>query len=313
MTFHLGIKSDPIQYRYTYDWLFRLMRDLGLRFMQLGSFFELYSLPDRFFHALREKAESCGVRIKSCFTAHRELGGFFTCDDDFTDVAFRSYRRYVEIGGILGADYVGSNPGAVYRDRPEDKPDGIRRYVEAMKELSFVAREVGLQGLTVEPMSSLFEPPSLPEEFRHMMAVLAEHHAAHPDTTVPAYLCGDVSHGVADRNRNIIHDHESLFGLQIPWMAEFHFKNTDSIYHSTFGFSEEEQQAGIVDLHRIRDAVFRRANDWPVEQVVGYLEIGGPKLGRDYSDPELEGAIRASIAAIRNVFAADTAERRATS
>ncbi len=312
MTFHIGIKSDPIQYRYTYEWLFRLMQDLDLRFMQLGSFFELYALPDRFFHVLREQAQAHGVRIKSCFTAHRELGGFFTCDDDFAEVARKSYRRYVEIGGILGADYVGSNPGAVYRDRPADKPEGIRRYLEAMKELSFVARQVGLQGLTVEPMSSVFEPPALPDEFGHMMSVLAEHHAAHPDATVPAYLCGDVSHGVADKDRHILHDHATLFELQIPWMAEFHFKNTDSIYHSTFGFSEKEQQGGIVDLHRLRDAVSRRARDWPVDEVVGYLEIGGPKLGRDYSDPALEEAIRASIAAIRGVFAADAAGRRAT-
>jgi ribulose-phosphate 3-epimerase len=218
----------------------------------------------------------------------------------------------VEIGGILGADYVGSNPGAVYRDRPDDKPEGIRRYLEAMKELSFLAREVGLQGLTVEPMSSVFEPPSLPEEFRHMMSVLAEHHEAHPEATVPAYLCGDVSHGVADRDRNIIHDHETLFQLQIPWMAEFHLKNTDSIYHSTFGFSEQERQAGIVDLRRIRDAVFRHPREWPVEEVVGYLEIGGPKLGRDYSDPELEAAIGASIAAIRSVFTPGAEQERAT-
>jgi ribulose-phosphate 3-epimerase len=310
VNFHLGIKSDPIQYRYTFEWLFRLMQDLDLRYMQLGSFFELYSLPDRFFHALREKAEAHGVRIKSCFTAHRELGGFFTCDDDFTQVARRSYRRYVEIGGILGADYVGSNPGAVYRDRPADKPEGIRRYLEAMKELSFLAQDVGLRGLTVEPMSSAFEPPSLPDEFRHMMRVLAEHHAAHPNGTVPAYLCGDVSHGVADKERRILYDHETLFGLQIPWMAEFHFKNTDSIYRSTFGFSEKEQQGGIVSLRRIRDAVFAQPHAWPVDEVVGYLEIGGPKLGRDYSDPELEVAIRASIAAIRSVFTADAPQER---
>lgn len=37
-------------------------------------------LDDSWFSELRDKAESRGLRIKSVFTAHRELGGFF-CGD----------------------------------------------------------------------------------------------------------------------------------------------------------------------------------------------------------------------------------------
>ena len=36
----LGIKTDPIEYRYSYDWLFRLLAEEGIRQVQLGSFFE---------------------------------------------------------------------------------------------------------------------------------------------------------------------------------------------------------------------------------------------------------------------------------
>ena len=77
MEIGIGVKSDPIQYRYTYEWLFDLMKEQKVRYLQLGSFFELYMLEDSFFTDLRNLAERRGVEIRSCFTAHRELGGFF--------------------------------------------------------------------------------------------------------------------------------------------------------------------------------------------------------------------------------------------
>ena len=40
----------------------------------------------------------------------------------------------------------------------------------------------------------------------------------------------------------------------------------------------------------------------PVREIVGYLEIGGPKTGRDYSDWKLEGALRESLRYLSEVF-----------
>jgi len=40
-----------------------------------------------------------------------------------------------------------------------------------------------------------------------------------------------------------------------------------------------------------------------VNDVVGYLEIMGPKIGRDYSDPQLAPELRASLKAIKQAFA----------
>jgi ribulose-phosphate 3-epimerase len=42
----------------------------------------------------------------------------------------------------------------------------------------------------------------------------------------------------------------------------------------------------------------------PVKKQIAYLEMGGPKLGRDYSDCKLEAMLRASIGHIKEVFAA---------
>ncbi len=117
MKLEIGIKADPIQYRYSYPWLFKLMDKLDVRNLQFGSFFEMYSLPDRYFQRIRSQAEDYGIAIRSCFTTHRELGGFFFEDDDMQQVAMKAYRRYIEIGVLLGADSVGSNPGSVLRDK----------------------------------------------------------------------------------------------------------------------------------------------------------------------------------------------------
>lgn len=299
MQFELGVKSDPIEYRYSFEWLFSLMRDCGVRNLQLGSFFELYSLEDAYFRDLRASAASYGVAIRSVFTAHRELGGFFAGDAAMEKVARRNYERLIEVGALVGSRYVGSNPGAVLRDRMAAKETGVRCYLKHMKELMAGAKALGLEALTIEPMSCGAEPPSHPDEIDRMLTELGKYHACEGATSVPVYLCGDISHGLADHEKNVTYSNIELFEFGLPRMCEFHIKNTDSVFGSTFGFTDEERRRGIVDLDALVDLVYRRAGDWPVPEVVGYLEIGGPKLGRDYSDHRLGGQLTESLAAIR--------------
>ena len=117
LTLELGVKTDPAEYRFSYEWLFRLLAEEGVRYVQLGTFFELYQLPDEYFHRLRSRADDLGIAIRSIFTAHRELGGFFIDEPGWEGVARRNYERLIEVGSLVGARSVGSNPGAVYRDR----------------------------------------------------------------------------------------------------------------------------------------------------------------------------------------------------
>jgi len=304
MVFDIGVKSDPIEYRYSYEWLFALMRDSGVGKLQLGSFFELYSLEDAWFRDLRSLASSYGIAITSLFTAHRELGGFFNGDAAMERVARRNYERLIEVAALVGARYVGSNPGAAYRDRMADKDAGIACYLRHMKELMVGAKELGLSALTMEPMSCSAEPPSTPGEMERMLGELEREHEREPGRTVPFYLCGDISHGLADRDSRVVHGNVELFEFEIPRMCEFHIKNTDAVFGSTFGFGEEERRRGIVDLEALVALVHRRAADWPVREVIGYLEIGGPKLGRDYSDHRLGAQLGESLAAIRAALGA---------
>mgnify|MGYP006301381857 FL=1 len=297
----LGVKSDPINYRYTFDWLFDLMRNNHVEKLQFGSFFELYQLDDSYFLELRRRAESKGIEISSCFTSHRELGGFMADDPRLAAIARRNYERYIEVASILGASYCGSNAGAVYRDKPETKGRGIRIFLENMKELMVLAAERGLEALTMEPMSCEAEPPSTAAEITAMMTELQKHHES-TSPTVPVYLCGDISHGLADENHQVLEDNWSLFLTGIPWMAEFHFKNTDSLYNSTFGFDPEERKRGIIDLEETIRTVYENSDRWPVSSVVGYLELPGPKLGRDYADHRLGDMLESSLQAIQEAM-----------
>ncbi len=298
----LGIKTDPIETRYSYEWLFSITRDEGVPFIQLGSFFELYSLDDTYFLRLRELAEQKKVRIKSVFTAHRELGGFFYVDPFMEKVARENFERLIHVSSLLGADYCGSNPGAVYRDRLNTKEKGIQCYLSNMKELMHLASDKKLKGLTIEPMSSMAEPPATTGEMDRMIEELGSYHKNHLFDTVPVYLCGDISHGLVDKNFNIIVTNTTLFKHGLAYMAEFHFKNTDSIYCNTFGFSAEEIKKGIINLEEIKSIIYQNKDKIPVKDMVGYLEIQGPKTGRDYSDKLLELNIRESIRALKAIF-----------
>jgi hypothetical protein len=298
----LGVKTDTIHTRYSYDWLFDLMARLEIRNIQLGAFLEIMNIDEAYFPELREKAGKRGLRIRSVFTSYRELGGYFYNHPLMEKVARRNHEQLIRAAAAVGADYCGTNPGAVYRDRPQDKETGIATYLKHMKELMGFARGRGLKALTIEPMSCLAEPPSTPGEIRHMMEELNGYHAKHPESTVPVWLCGDISHGVADGDKKIIHTNIELFEFEMPWMAEFHFKNTDAIYNSTFGFSEVEQARGIVDLKEIRTLCEKYQKSRPVEEMVGYLEIGGPKIGRDYTDPHVGPELETSLKALKAVF-----------
>jgi hypothetical protein len=295
----LGIKSDPIETRYSFDWLFSLMDDLDVRSVQIGSFFELYVLDIRYFEKIKELAFARNIHIKSMFTAHRELGGFFYNDVYMEKAARSMYERFIDVASFLGADYCGSNPGAVHRDQMNKKGNGIACYIKHMKELSFYAREKGLKGLTIEPMSCAAEPPTSVHEIKSMMTELNIFHKLNPSSTVPFYLCGDISHGWAGPDREIIFTNYELFEVASPWMCEFHYKNTDQYFESTFAFSEEEQQRGIIDLRRITQMINEYKHEFPVWPVTGYLETSGPKTGRDYSDKWLAKCLTESIEAIK--------------
>lgn len=302
---HLGVKTDPIEYRYSFEWLCQLLAEERVERLQLGTFFEIYQLPDEWFADLRQQAESFGVSIMSVFTAHRELGGFFRDDPAWEQLARHNFERLIEVGAILGATAVGHNPGAVPRDRIATKERCIERYLGHMKELLHVAHDAGLQWLTFEPMSCLAEPPSLPDEIARFGATLRSYHEEHPDQTARPGICGDISHGYADRDGTVVWDNFQILDACLPYLCEIHLKNTDSRFESTFGFTPDEREVGTVDIARLREHLLANSDKLPVPELTGFLEISGPKLGRDYSDYQVEAMLRESLRYLKETFEED--------
>ena len=302
MDFKLGIKSDPIEYRNSFPWLFRLMAEEGVTSLQLGSFFELYQLPDEYFIRLKKQADNFGITIDSLFTAHRELGGFFREDPEWVAVARRNYERFIEIGALLGAKSVGSNPGAVPRDLMGLKEEGLRCYTKHMKELMHFAEDQGIEWLTIEPMSCLAEPPTLPCEMKLMGEELTAYHEANADSTAKIGYCTDIAHGYLNADESEGFNHIELFKASLPWLYEIHLKNTDDRFNSTFGFQAANVEKGIVDVAHFREMLVENADIIPVETMGCYLEIGGPKLGRDYSDGQVAEQLRESLIYLKENF-----------
>jgi sugar phosphate isomerase/epimerase len=300
--FFLGVKTDPVEYRYSYEWLFRLMAEEGAPFAQLGTFFELYCLPDEYFLDLRQTAEDQGIRISSVFTSHRELGGFMRPETGWQAAARRNYERMIDVAALLGADAAGSSPGSILRDAMSFKDEAIQRYLSHMKELLQYAHHKGVGWLTIEPMSCLAEPPTLPSEITSMMEELEAFHQSHADSTARIGLCVDVAHGYADEHRQVIFYPEDLIGVSVPFISEIHLKNTDSTFDATFGFGPDDRARGIVDVPSVKAFLLERASELKVDNLVGYLEIGGPKTGRDYSDVKLEESLRQSLRYLAQVW-----------
>jgi ribulose-phosphate 3-epimerase len=299
----VGVKTDPVEYRFSYEWLFRLMADEGVHHAQLGSFFELYHLPDSYFADLRQLAEEYGVFITSLFTSHRELGGILRDEHPaWEGVARRNFQRLIEVGALLGAQSVGSNMGAIVRDQMSFKNKGMQRYMRHMKELLGYAHQQGVPCLTLEPMSCLAEPPTLPGEIQGVAEELLAHHHRHPDQTASFGYCVDIAHGYVDGDFNLVWDNHQLLEATLPYVCEIHLKNTDRHFDAVFGFSPAEREKGIIQVEPIRDYLIQNADVIPVEELIGYLELGGPKRGRDYSDAKLEGELRVSLRHLRETF-----------
>ena len=50
----LGIKTDPISTRYSYDWLFDLLVEEEIQFVQLGAFFEMFHMDEDDYNGVDE-------------------------------------------------------------------------------------------------------------------------------------------------------------------------------------------------------------------------------------------------------------------
>jgi ribulose-phosphate 3-epimerase len=190
----------------------------------------------------------------------------------------------------------------------EFKTTGIKSYVAYMKRLMHYAHEYNVQILTIEPMSCLAEPQTLPSEILDIAQELRAYHDENPDSTAQIGYCFDVSHGYVDASRKPRWNSMELHKTAFPYTTEMHLKNTDKLSEATFAFCPRDRERGTIDIKRIRDFLLENPDQLPFTNLIGYLEIHGPKLGRDYSDSKLEEMLHASIQYLRETFSSPKPE-----
>ncbi len=93
-----------------------------------------------------------------------------------------------------------------------------------------------------------------------------------------------------------------ILDASLPYLRELHLKNTDARFEEVLGFSPAEREKGIVEIQQVRDHLLANAPRLPTAKLIGYLEITGPKTGRDYSDWKLEEQLRGSLRYLRETF-----------
>ncbi|MCX7030892.1 MAG: hypothetical protein NTU62_12355, partial [Spirochaetes bacterium] len=147
MTVHVGVKSDPIENRYSFDWLFGLMAEQHVGWLQLGSSFPFFHADAEWFRDLSRKAERRGIRIESTYSSYREMTGFFTADPHLEAASRLAWERLIRVAAWVGASSAGSSCGSVLRDIPGEKEPGLARWFRHMKELSRTAKAAGLSSL----------------------------------------------------------------------------------------------------------------------------------------------------------------------
>ena len=114
MIVHVGVKSDPIENRYSFDWLFAVMAEQHVGWLQLGSSFPFFHADEAWFRDLRRKAERRGIRIHSTYTSYREMTGFFSGDSHLEAASRHAWERLIRVAAWVGA----SSAGSAYRLSP---------------------------------------------------------------------------------------------------------------------------------------------------------------------------------------------------
>jgi sugar phosphate isomerase/epimerase len=168
--------------------------------------------------------------------------------DDLRALWYTFFQRFVDLGVALGARSIGSHFGILSVSDVSDVDRYRRRVDEAVRlwqELSFYARERGLEYLYYEPMS-------VPREMGYTIAQARElRDRLNARCGVPIGLCLDVGHAPHPLERD-----------PYPWLEALghlapivHLQQTEPGYSRHWGFTPRYNAQGIVDAPRVLDAI----------------------------------------------------------
>ena len=286
ITLELGVRIDPTEDLYSYEWILQLMQEEEIRCAQLASFFGLYQLTDASVLELKARAEHFGVSFTSISAVHRELCGLFRPEKEYQRIATGIFERLVDIGALLEANSVGINVPMVPRhgDTRQEQQDGFRVRLGRLKDLVHRAQERGIDTLTVEHTT--------------LDQRIAEELDA--DGTCTQIEAATIRYSFDTRSMAT----DRMLTHVVPQLHELHLRNTDLNLLGTFGFSERDRTVGIVDIPKLRQLLVSQPGGPHQRWITGYAEVAGPKPGGSHLDKTIQRANRESLRYLRETFVA---------
>ena len=303
MTVHVGVKSDPIENRYSFDWLFGLMAEQHVGWLQLGSSFPFFHAEAEWFRDLSRRAERRGIRIESTYSSYREMTGFFAADPHLEAASRFAWERLIQVAVVGGRLFRGIELrlGAPRPPRREGArpravlppPEGALAHREGRRPLGAVHRAhvVALRA-AIDPRG---DGPGDPGNGRV------------PRGRSPPARCPSSSAPTSPTaSRTATGGWWSTTGACSRRASRTRASSTSRTPTTgstgPSGSPRRSARRGIVDLERFRALIDANADRFPVQELVGYLELPGPKTGRDYTDNLLGSALGESLAALKAVF-----------
>jgi sugar phosphate isomerase/epimerase len=245
--------------------------------------------PDGFRKYYREVgryADKIGVRIISMLTFYRDNVSICNPDSDVSQSAYVTMRMMAAQSGSCGCKLMGASLCTVHKEEMGDP----RRYeelrnqaLEYWKQWLVLAKEEGIEYVTLETMSTPREPPCTINEAKQILGCLRDFYDRNTNASMPV-LCYDLGHGVSASEKDVPGDDDfaEWFKAFPHDIFEIHVKNTDSLFLSTWPFTREYREKGIIDLGRVVEAVKKYLR---VPELYMIVEIPG-KRGRSAGEDE---------------------------
>ena len=240
-------------------WAQLVGEQMGLHSVQLVSDLLHPFWPDdvlaRQTSAVREATARYDIHVHSLMTGtFSRTNHLMFPQDELRALWMGFFRRFVDLGVALGAHSVGSHFGVLsmhdvsHVDRYRARVDEA---IRLWQELSFYARERGLDYL-------YFEPMSVPREMGYTISqARALYDRVNAHAGVPVYMCLDVGHAPHPLERDPYAWLEAL-GAYAPLV---HLQQTEAGHSRHWPFTPEYNAQGIVDARRVLEILAEKGRE----------------------------------------------------
>ncbi|MGD0610909.1 MAG: TIM barrel protein [Anaerolineales bacterium] len=254
------------------EWARIIAKELGLHYVQFS--FDLLdpTLPEPNRSSLcgeiRSAINEFGLVLHSTFTGLIIYSQNHLAHPDAAvrESAYHWSEGALEVSKKLNAQAYGGHIGAMsaldYAD-PERRAFIHYREVEAVRSLTKLAAQLGLQYFLWEPMPTPREIPHDPHEAIELMEEVNQ------GSQIPVYLCFDVGHCNSFDFNQPGDPYEWLEKL-LPWTRVIHLQQTDGKADHHWPFTPEFNKIGIIDPKRIAEI----AKESPFPEIPLFFELG---------------------------------------